>query len=1020
MKLVAALAIFNVPAAFAQDPDFFLDFNTDPSDQLEIIAAGAGGDTAEWRSSGGVDDSGYLSLTDAVNDARAAVIFEDPTGGKPIEGLKFTIDCRIGGGTNDPADGFSLNIVRPDDPLLQEPRGSGYAGTTDIGAGETNLPEEGSQTGLGIGFDAWVSGGQDIIGFSVRVDGEMVEQVAAGTKNGESDDVTSLQTGPQSDDADDPYADLTWQPFEAELTAAGALTIKWKGQTIVDALQVDYFPGPGQVVFGARTGGANQAHHFDNLSLTILAATKAVVSGRSFGRDFVSFSLTDGEAGPIDPDTVGLEINGQMVTPVVTKDGLETTVRFEPEDLFEIAAILSYSLTAKDTAGNDIGRSGTLQLPDPIFPLDELAGAPIEEGFFGTRYIWGGVADTTIGSSEEAVRVIQAAANGTWDGQVFDTLSQTINFTTGGIFGQDDQYPVEVAEAEDWTGDNFVQYNRAYLRFAQPGDYTFGVHSDDGFGLRVLGGPEFTSVESGVDNENGTIDPVLATTLLHVAPTGDANTRGVLNVPVAGTYLVEFFWWEAAGGDNGELYVSQGAITGGDADPNADWRLVGDSESFLYDRPGVDSDGWTVVATAPREEELGTLAAAITALEGDTVSANADALNHSDPDANGGEAAVGGDDAVPGGVEGTDDDNFAIKGTAKLVIPRTGEYNIGFRSDDGAQLRIIGQDWKEIVSSALEDGVAVIEGDALIADVPTGNSQTIASIDLEEGTYDIEFIGFEIAGGANFEVVGNGSTGPLPGGAISRDGAALDLVSEPIISLVGPPAVRLPVVEFAREGDNVRIDFESIDPAAEHLLQSSADLQEWTDVETTLTVVDGNVLSAVGASLDPQTAYYRVRQVPPPAILEDDFEGDDQGWTIDNGVWEVGVPAGMLSSALSGENVYASSLMDGYPAGSNTGLRSPLLDLTEVERPRLRFFYNNITTEDEQGGVRLDFLDENGDPLFDSDIIFQENTNGWVEFNRPFPTEAQGQKVFVEFRLLTDGDDSNDGFGFALDDVLVK
>ncbi len=70
--------------------------------------------------------------------------------------------------------------------FLQDPRGSGYAGTTDIGAGENNLPEEGSQTGLGIGFDAWVSGGQDIVGISVRVDGEMVEQVAAGTLNGEA------------------------------------------------------------------------------------------------------------------------------------------------------------------------------------------------------------------------------------------------------------------------------------------------------------------------------------------------------------------------------------------------------------------------------------------------------------------------------------------------------------------------------------------------------------------------------------------------------------------------------------------------------------------------------------------------------------------------------------------------------------------------------------------------------------------------------------------------------------------
>jgi len=38
-------------------------------------------------------------------------------------------------------------------------------------------------------------------------------------------------------------------------------------------LEVNYFPGPGQIVLGTRTGGANQHHHFDNMSLLILAAS---------------------------------------------------------------------------------------------------------------------------------------------------------------------------------------------------------------------------------------------------------------------------------------------------------------------------------------------------------------------------------------------------------------------------------------------------------------------------------------------------------------------------------------------------------------------------------------------------------------------------------------------------------------------------------------------------------------------------------------------------------------------------
>ena len=196
-------------------------------------------------------------------------------------------------------------------------------------------------------------------------------------------------------------------------------------------------------------------------------------------------------------------------------------------------------------------------------------------------------------------------------------------------------------------------------------------------------------------------------------------------------------------------------------------------------------------------------------------------------------------------------------------------------------------------------------------------------------------------------------------------------------------------------------------------------MEVWADVmPTTLSVVDGNILRAVGAELDPSNGFYRVRQLPPPAILEDGFEDGDQGWTVDAGVWELGMPGGSLGSALSGENVYATTLDDGYPGGANSGLRSPLLDLTGVASPRLRFFYNQTMGDEE--GVRLDFLDEAGDFLFDSDIVLTGDSGGWVEFNRPFPQEAREQMVYVEFRLLTDEDDSNDGFGFAIDDVLVK
>ena len=1007
LRLLGALSLFSVPAAFAQEqePDYTFDFNSDPGNQIETFG------TTEWRASGGVDDSGYLSITDALNGQNGGVIFEDPTGGKPIEGMKFTIDCRIGGGTDRPADGFSLNIVRPDDPLLEDPRGTGYAGTRDIGAGEDNLPEEGSQTGLGIGFDAWVSGGQDIVGISVRVDGEMVEQVAADTLNGEADDVTSLQTGPQSDDPDDPLAALTWQPFEAELTPNGDLTVKWKGEAIVET-QVNYFPGPGQIVFGGRTGGANQAHHFDNLSLTILAAAKAVVSGLTFNQNEVTFQVTDGDDSSLDADSVTLLIDGLPVTTEVTKEGLITTVTHTPDPPFQVASIHSYALAAKDSIGNDIGRTGNIVLPVPVFPIDALAGAESEEGFFGTRYIWGGIENADIASSAEAIQIIQSVANGNWDGEFFDTLHPTINFNGGGFFGDDQEYPQEVSGSESWTGDQFIQYSRGSLRFAQAGEFTFGVHSDDGMGLRILGGPTFVSSDGA-----GLIDRADPSTLVFAGATGDSDTRGVLSVATPGTYEIEFFWWEAGGGDNGELFVSKGAISGGDADPEASWSLVGQSETVTYNIPGVDASGWAIETSEPGGEELTTLEAGIADLEaGVTTVEGADVFNINDPGF-GGPGAYPGDTTFPGDTDG-DDNDWAVRATAKLVIPATGEYQLGFRGDDGGQLKVAGQTFKDIVAD--ETGTATIEGDTVITDALTGNSNTIAIIDLEVGTYDIEFIGFERGGGAYFEVFGIGAGGPSAV-LLAKEGAGVGVL-EPAVALVAPAAVRLPVVAFSSDGDNVTIDFEALDATAAHLLQSSADNAVFTDVETTFTQVDGNVYRVVGPSLDPLNAFYRVRQLPPPAIIEDSFEDGGEGWGVDGGVWELGTPTGTLSTALTGENVYATGLTDGYPAGAVASLTSPLLDLVGVENPRLRFFYYQAMGEGE--GVEVNFVDENGEVLLETDpssgLVLLGESGGWVEFNRPIPAVAREQKIKILFRLLTDGDSDNDGFGFALDDVRVK
>ena len=268
-----------------------LDFNTNPADR-GIVFTGS----AEWRPVGGFDNTGYLKLTDAVNGQRGAIIFPDLADGEALAAFRITADLRVGGGMGGnvarPADGFSFNLVRPDDPLLEDPLGEGYANSP---SGEQNLPEEGSTTGLAIGFDEWLSDGGDpdataddcgsvafdCIGMSVRIDNALVAQFPFSLKNGRVDDLTSLQTGPGAA----PAEQLGWAPLVIELSEERKLFISYKGVEVFNDT-IEYEPGPGLLVFGGRTGGANSNHHIDNI--TILNLLSDFLSG-----DFNSDGVID-------------------------------------------------------------------------------------------------------------------------------------------------------------------------------------------------------------------------------------------------------------------------------------------------------------------------------------------------------------------------------------------------------------------------------------------------------------------------------------------------------------------------------------------------------------------------------------------------------------------------------------------------------------------------------------------------------------------------------------------------------
>ncbi len=316
------------------------------------------------------------------------------------------------------------------------------------------------------------------------------------------------------------------------------------------------------ITFGMFDAGNDWWWAIDNIEV----ATGAVLSKIVGRRSAVLLEITDTGTSAIDESSVVLRVDGEMVAAEISKADGVVRIAYQPTPPFTSGSSHSYQLSAQDTSGAPVQFEGTFDVPVPVLPEDPLPGPVGVDGEFGVRYVWGGGTLNNVGS---AVDAILAAEAGTWEGGFFDTTHAYINHGDGnGLFAEDDPYPVEVEQDEEglWTDEDFVQLAKGTLRVQESGEYTFGVQSDDGFALRILGA-EFTRVQG-----NGQLDPGNANTMAHPGTTGNSSTRGIVTL-ARGDYDIEFFWFERGGGDFGELYVAKGAFAG-DADTDT-WQLLG-------------------------------------------------------------------------------------------------------------------------------------------------------------------------------------------------------------------------------------------------------------------------------------------------------------------------------------------------------------------------------------------------------------------------------------------------------------
>ncbi len=177
---------------------------------------------------GGVDNSGCLKLTKAVNSAQGSMIIDDLDAGAAVNSFTATFKVRIGGGTSTPADGMSFCF------------GSDVNGA---------FGEAGTGSGLRVGIDIY-NNPDNAPAFKISWGG--VQVATTGILP-----IASIVTGAN-------FVDVL-----VRINPSGTLDVVYNGTPLMTNLNIGFQPViGGRFGFGARTGGATANHFVDDISIT--------------------------------------------------------------------------------------------------------------------------------------------------------------------------------------------------------------------------------------------------------------------------------------------------------------------------------------------------------------------------------------------------------------------------------------------------------------------------------------------------------------------------------------------------------------------------------------------------------------------------------------------------------------------------------------------------------------------------------------------------------------------------------
>jgi len=310
-----------------------------------------------------------------------------------------------------------------------------------------------------------------------------------------------------------------------------------------------------------------------------------VISKVLSSAEMLSFEFRNRPDSNLNKDSVVLTVAGEVVTPTITDTETGALVVYTPPESWVPGITIPFEIVAQDTNGNDAIRSGGGEaiLPTAIMPFrTPLVGPSGGDGVWGVRYLW----DVGLmATGRTALEFLQTSDDPAFVGRTFDTTAPVADHGEG-FFMEGLPYPDEVLADEDafWTGDDFVISYKGTLNITEAGAYTFGVHTDDGFGLRIFGA-EFVS-ENGVAR----IDSVQTNAYAYPSASGDTNSRAVAQFDAPGHYPIEFWWYERGGGDRGELYFAKGVFALDEDTEIGDamagqWELVGGSHLVAGPQP---------------------------------------------------------------------------------------------------------------------------------------------------------------------------------------------------------------------------------------------------------------------------------------------------------------------------------------------------------------------------------------------------------------------------------------------------